>query len=333
MSRGSWLGYRWGRHGLSGSLDGAARADLLFLGVQETRLGTAAQGLRRRGISGAVGPDRELVALWSVRGAPHVHAREDLADLRAAVVPGSPEVEAVASALRAVVDRPMGKGEASAAVTRRLPESAVSWCASCKAAHVPDGVFRWAGCLAGLVLDTAAAGTVLLPGLDVPACRAEPRAELVRAFFRANGPASAAFVRERLGLDAVPELGEPLVPVSVDGVRSDLPESLVDAVHEAAPAEGVALVPPGDPYPADTNSGLLLPEKTWRQQLRRAVSPPGAVLADGEVAGVWRYRRRERVVTVTAFEQVGRALRAGVEREAVAVAAAVGESEPTVEWA
>ncbi|MFC8044723.1 hypothetical protein [Nocardia sp. NPDC057353] len=83
VSRRAWLGYRWDRHGLGAPLRAAARADLLFLGVQETRLGTAAQALARRGMGEPVGPARALVTLWSVRGAPHVHPRDDLADVRA----------------------------------------------------------------------------------------------------------------------------------------------------------------------------------------------------------------------------------------------------------
>jgi hypothetical protein len=64
----------------------------------------------------------------------------------------------------------------------------------------------------------------------------------------------------------------------------------------------------------------------------RALSGPGALLVDGEVAGTWRYRRGEHDLTITAFESLRPAQRTQAEKSAQLVAGATGDDPPAVSW-
>ena len=89
---------------------------------------------------------------WTLRGAPHFYRRDDLADVLVAVSPFSDKDAAkrvfdaakplkaagigirdglteVATQLRAVVTKPMVKGEVSTELTKRLSQPYVRWCA------------------------------------------------------------------------------------------------------------------------------------------------------------------------------------------------------------
>jgi hypothetical protein len=77
---------------------------------------------------------------------------------------------------------------------------------------------------------------------------------------------------------------------------------------------------------------LLVPDRARRGQVWRAVSPPGALLVAGEVAGTWRYRRSEGRLTVTPFEDLTPAERTAVTRNAALVAEASGDAAPEVVW-
>lgn len=305
VERARWTGLRWHRHGLgtAGPVTGPHLEDLLLLGIQDGRRDAARHALATRGVPDPViGPDEDLVASWSIRGAPHVHRRTDLGVVRSALAPldtddGGPSrvaaLRAVTEALAALVTGPTTKGAAGAALTVRLPELA-TWCARCGADHVPDGDFRIAAALAGLVL---APGTVLVPGPAAPSV--EPgaaRATLLAAWFRVDGPASRGTVRDWFGGDAgavAPLWTAPhdRVPLRLDGRRVEMPAPQLDDLLAAPDAAGVALVPPHDPYLRRVDRTLLVPDRERRSRVWRAVSAPGALLVDGEVAGTWRTRR------------------------------------------
>jgi len=362
LDRGAWLGYRWRRHGLADGSTEDVLDDLLLLGVQGSRQGGAVQALSARAravdgasVAGAVTTDGPLVTMWSVRGAPHAHRVNQLDLVRDALAPVESDdggaahvaaVEEVARALRAAVRGRTAKGDASAEVTRAVSSSLVSYCQRCAATHVPEGLFRAAGRQAQLVLGPdERRGTVLYPR---PAHRqepvgADPRLDLLRAYLRVNGPTSRGAYRDWLvggvgneGAAGVGELwrrlGDELVRVEVDGRRYDVPESLVTAVRAASAPSGVALVPPNDPYLRQVDRVLLLPDARRRKEVWKALSGPGALLVDGEVAGTWRYRRGDRTLTISAFDAVAPARRAAAERAAARVAGATGDPRPAVRW-
>lgn len=312
LDRQQWLGYRWQRHGFGAEVGTAD--DLLLLGFQDSRGGGAAQSIAARtGIS----VDDPMVTLWSVRGAPHTHRLADLDPVRDALAPvatdeGGPayvaHVGQVAAALTAVVTGPTPKGTASHEMRTHAP-SLVRPCATCRTEHVPDGLFRAGGRQAQLVLGPEEnRSTILLP---TPRHRAkqveEPRLELLRAYLRVNGPTTRTTFRDWAGMDTgtVAGLwqGLELVKVTVDGRRLEAPEAVLDAVLAA---EGVVLVPPHDPYLRQVDRTLLVPDSARRREVWRALSPPGALLVDGEVAGTWRYKRSAGELTVTPFEKLSR---------------------------
>lgn len=326
VTRAAWLGHRWRRHGLAGA-PAAGWADLLLLGFQDSRGGGAEQSLAQRGwTGGAVRPDGPVVRLWSVRGAPHVHRVRDLDAVRDALAPldddddGGPAqaaaVREVAAALTAVLTGPTAKGEASAAVTARVDRTLLGWCPRCRSDHVPDGTFRAAGRQAGVLLGPGGdRSTMLHPRPDHPQDPVpdRPRQSLVEAYLRVNGPATRPLVRD--WMEAGTTAAWPgVVLVRVDGRRAELPGDLLDEVRTAPPAEGVALVPPHDPYLRQVDRTLLVPDRDRRGQVWKALSAPGALLVDGEVAGTWRYRRAERALTITPFAAPVRADRGRGER-------------------
>ncbi|MBC3190099.1 winged helix DNA-binding domain-containing protein [Pseudonocardia sp. C8] len=323
VDRARWLGFRWSRHGLGAARPVGARTDLLLLGVQDGRRDGAAHSLAARGAG-----DDGTVLVYSVRGAPHRHARNRLGTVRAAVAPldtdtGGPErvsaLREIADALCRVVTGPETKGEISTALTARVAHRA-TWCARCGADHVPDLDFRIAATLAGLVL-VPGPGTVLEPGPPTPAeSTVDARTALLDAWFRFDGPVARATVTDWFGGD--PAAIGPLwkagsgsrVTVRVDDRRCEVPGALLDDLRAAPVAEGVALVPPHDAWLRRVDRALLVPDRARRSRVWQAVSAPGALLAGGEVAGTWRHRREGTLVEP--FEELPRTVVDAVVAEA-----------------
>jgi hypothetical protein len=98
-----------------------------------------------------------------------------------------------------------------------------------------------------------------------------------------------------------------------------------DAGALASPpaAQGVRLLPPGDPYLQKPNRALLAPDEDLRKRLFRPVASPGAVLQDGRLAGLWRAKAKGKRTELT-VEPLGRIDRAALEEEAERVAALRG---------
>ncbi|MGH3386360.1 MAG: DNA glycosylase AlkZ-like family protein [Nocardioidaceae bacterium] len=356
VDRAQWLGFRWQGHGLDGPSRTDALDDVLLLGVQGSRLAGAEQSLIQRtstvgstDVAAAISPHGPLVSLWSVRGAPHAHRLTQLDFVRDALAPRESDeggaayvaaVEEVAAALSAIVTSPTSKAAASTAVTERVPAPLVQWCERCQADHVPDGLFRAAGRQGQIVLGPdEQRATMLYPTPDHPQASVDhPRLKLLQAYFRVNGPTSKTLFRDWMegSSEATAalwdELGGQPVRVRVDNRRYDLPEALVDAVLAAPTADGVVLVPPHDPYLRQVDRTLLVPDRTRRHQVWRALSGPGALLVDGEVAGTWRYRRSNHQMTITVFDTLGSARRKMAERSAHRIARATGDDQPTVSW-
>lgn len=165
-----------------------------------------------------------------------------------------------------------------------------------------------------------------------------PRATLLEAYFRVNGPATKTLYRDwqQAGSTGVAndwnDVAQPLVKVKVDSKRLDLPESLLDDLRAADSPEGVALLPPNDAYLRQTDRTLLVPDATRRRAVFEALSGPGALVVDGEIAGTWRYRRSAREITVEPFEQLAQSTRKSAEKRATAIAASTGDDEPQVTW-
>lgn len=353
VERAHWLGFRWQRQGLDGQAGENVLDDLLLLGFQDSRQSGARLSLIQRTskigttrVENAISPNGPLVSLWSVRGAPHAHRVTQLDFARDAFAiqetdDGGPAyveaVQEVAAALTAVVTAPTSKSQASSEVTSRVSPRLVQWCARCEADHVPDALFRAAGRQAQLVLGPEEQRTTMLhPTPDHPQEKVNhPRRRLLDVYFRVNGPTSRPLFRDWIESDVNDlwkDLAGDLVRVQVDNRRYDVPELLLAELEAAPKAEGIVLVPPHDPYLRQVDRTLLVPDSGRRRQVWRALSAPGALLVDGEVAGVWRYRRSERKVTITPFEALTTAQRKKAERSAQLIAQATGDEEPAITW-
>jgi hypothetical protein len=356
VNREQWLGFRWQAHGLDGNSGKDILDDLLVLGFQDSRqngmeqaLGQRASRIGSTGVAKAITPEGPLVSYWSIRGAPHAHRVSHLDFLRDALAPQDTDeggasfvkaVDDVAEAIREVVRKPLPKGDVSAEVARRVRPALVEWCQRCQAKHVPDPVFRAAVRQAQVVVGpTEQRATILHPAPKHKQDKTDDAPlELVETFFRVNGPTSKTLYRDWVGsgpktiTNLWKEFGDELVRVEVDGQRYDLPEKLVDAVKDAPKPSGVAMVPPNDPYLRQVDRKLLMPDSKRRGEVYKALSGPGALLVDGEVAGTWRYRRSEREIAVTQFDKLSSAERSKAEDRALRIAKATDDPEPRITW-
>jgi hypothetical protein len=332
---------------------------VLDIGVQDTPYGSAALALAARHTSVVAPPS--LVPIWSVRGAPHLHRPADLPALAAALWPlsdadaiariattnikegaklGIAAFTAAARAMRAVVTRPMPKGEVSTAVSAQVPESLTYRCRSCAAQHISVGLFQQVGVLAGVCLDRTSGDTWLapVPGWPGVPAAAAGTADLIAAYLRLLGPATPAEAAKFL--DTSTAAARPawpvddLVEVSVDGRRTWLPADRVDALRAAPRPDVVRLLPPSDPYLQARDRDLLVPDRARQKEVWRILGNPGALLVDGEVAGTWRPKKSgaRLDLTITPFERVPARVRSAVQAEAERVAQVRGARDLRVHW-
>jgi hypothetical protein len=149
---------------------------------------------------------------------------------------------------------------------------------------------------------------------------AEARAELVRRFLRCYGPAThtdlaswaqtapahakALFAAIADELDAVD--GKRVI-LAADRRRYDSPPA----------ARGVRLLGGYDPFVGQPDREALAPDAALRKKLFPPVGRPGVVLRDGELAGLWRSRKKGDTLEVS-VEWTGEP--ADVEAEARVVA-------------
>ncbi|MFC8653630.1 DNA glycosylase AlkZ-like family protein [Streptomyces parvus] len=347
VGREQVLAHRVAAHGLDRA---SAAPDVLVLGAQDTPTGSARLALAARGASA---DGLELV--WSFRGAPHLHRRDELPGLAAALWPvddadataristtvikegarlGIEAFRAAAGAFRERVTAPMAKGEVSTAVSAAVPESLTFWCEPCGARHISGLLFQQAGLFGSVGVRTEGRRTVIAPlerRFPVPPA-ASGTVDLIRAYLRFLGPATPAEVAKYLGTrPAVVKAVWPgdLAEVSVEGRKAWLPASDLDALLSAKSGDLVRLLPPGDPFLQARDRALLVPDKSREKEVWRAISAPGALLIGSGIGGVWRAKAagRRLDVTVTPFEPLSASVRGAVEAEAELVAAARGAAE------
>jgi len=177
--------------------------------------------------------------------------------------------------------------------------------------------------------------TVAAPAMDAQ----EARLELVRRYLHVFGPATAEAFARWAGIgpaevrSAFAALAGELVPV-----QTPMGEAWILASDEAAfrakPGRAAAarLLPSGDTYfllwGADRE--LLVPDAKRRAALWTTRVWPGALLVDGEIAGVWRRAGAE--VSIETWRRFSAKEREAVEAEAVGLPLP-GLTEPiAVRW-
>jgi hypothetical protein len=126
-----------------------------------------------------------------------------------------------------------------------------------------------------------------------------------------------------------------LVEVVVNGRPGLIPEDRVAMLQTSNSTDVVRLLPPSDPYLQARDRDLLVPEAAQRKAVWRMVANPGAVLVDGEVAGIWRARMGGRIrldVTVTPFAALPSSRRHALEDEVARVATVRGATDVDVRY-
>jgi hypothetical protein len=297
----------------------------------------------------------ELVVAHVVRGAIHALAPGDLALYGRALIARddgelaaqlgrqvqrlaaesgfapSEALEEVATATRdALADgRTLDKNELHEELRARVRSELMPWCRSCQSHHVAPMLWRYATVKAGVRLDSHRRYTMAEPG------RAPAASEAVPRFLGFYGPARPGDFADWAGL-AKPhaqrlwdEAASELAEVRVGSGKAWLMGEDVNVLESPPAAQGVRLIPPGDPYLQKPNRPLLAPDPELRKRLFRPVASPGAVLSDGRLTGLWRAKAKGRKAEIT-VEQLGRLPRGELEEEAQRVAELRGAAEAAV---
>jgi hypothetical protein len=365
FSREQVIAYRVAAQGLHRTGRSVDKLAVLEIGVQDAspelaRLSFDAR-LARPVPAGGIGPGEPLALVWSLRGAPHVHRRKDLDALAGALYPLSeadatgrlnetgPSVaragiaaleqfDLAIDAMRAVVRKPMGKGAASTAVTKRIPDVMGRNCRGCHAVHISDSAMRPAALAAGLELEPGTAPPVLhrRPGskvtkqVDLGALK-----RLITAYLTLLGPATPGEVASYLDArraDVAEVWPDGLEEVSVDGRAAWLPAERLDELTAARAPELVRMFSAFDPYLQARDRALIVPDKALYKVLWPVLGRPGALFADGEVAGIWRPKSAGKKLTlrVEAFAPLPPSTWTQIEAEAERVAAVRGATDVAV---
>ena len=300
----------------------------------------------------ALEEERTLLALYNPRTATCVIPAADAAAFGAALLPPEEDElgellagalpadgsiaagEALAlagAAIAAALDgRVLARDELHAELRDRLPAGLLPWCRVCESHHARRSLLAAAAlrgelCLAGrLGRQAAFARPDQWLGAPLPAHDADTaRAGLVRRYLRRYAPSTPPQLAAWAGVPRAHAercwalVADELAPADGGWALAE------DAAAPApAPADGVRLLPPGDPFLLARDRDRLLPDAAARRRVWRPAGAPGVVLAGGRLAGVWRGRKRGRAwsVTVEPFARPSRADRAGIEAEAARLA-------------
>lgn len=297
---------------------------VLDLGVQNTGPDGARWALAVRGVDVSALSDTDLVLLWTVRGAPHLYRRADVAKVAAAVEPNSSAdadkrvydaakplkaagigtlaaLDEIADRMRAIVSTPTVKGDVSGRLATMLPEPYLRFCRPCDATHLYEMPFRLAAVRAGLELQLDTSPPVLrrIAGFR-KAAAAGDRFDLIRAYLRLLGPATPKQVADYLDApvkDVKAHWPEDVIEVTVDReVRSLLAAD--EEALESADGKVTRLLGPFDLFLQAKDRATLVPDAAHAKELWPVLGRPGAVLVDGEVVGTWRPRKSGKTFTV-----------------------------------
>ncbi len=300
--------------------EASTAASVLDIGVQDTGPDGSLWALEVRGF--APHP-LDLFTAWTLRGAPHVYRRAQVAAVAVAVAPvserdaakrvfdaarplkqaGIPVLEAldrVADEMRSIVTKPTVKGDVSGALNARLPDPYLRFCRPCNTVHIHEQPFRFSALRGGLELTPGTSPPVLrrIPGWRGSAAKVDPALDPVRAVLRLVGPATVQEVAAYLDSpvkDVREHWPDDVETVNVEGVERYLLADDVDALtfaeSSAADVSGlVRLLGPFDLFLQSRDRELVVPAEADRKDLWRILGRPGGVLVGHEVLGSWRPR-------------------------------------------
>lgn len=213
------------------------------------------------------------------------------------------------------------RGELSAAITARLPESMSLWCERCGSRHVDESLFLLPGAVGVYCIAPRSTREVRYVridewlGAEAPAIGSaaalDAGRDLLRRFLHCYGPATPNDFADwtRTGVAAArkrfAELAADLQEVSWDGAKGSILRTDIDELSRARPPAGVRLLPPNDPYVLGRDRATLVPESAQRKVVWPPVGAPGTLIVDGEVVATWRAQKKSMTlrVQVTFFER------------------------------
>jgi len=255
-----------------------------------------------------------LIQLWGPRFSAYVVAAEDRAIFSLGRLPDEgarrARAQSTASRLHAFLDgRRMPFGEAGHGMG--VQPNSLRYAA-------PTGtvLMRWDGARQPVIWTAAA--------LNMDPRHA--RIELVRRYLHVFGPATAGAFTTWAGIlpaearAAFQELAGVLTPVLTPvGEAWILAEDVEAFQSQSGPSAPARLLPSGDAYYLywGADRELLVPGAKQRAGLWTTRVWPGALLVNGEIAGVWRRSAAE--VSIEAWRRLSAAEREAVEAEALSL--------------
>jgi hypothetical protein len=311
-------------------------------GLQEYPPGWSAVALHARA-RGRPDPS-DVVTVNAMHGAAHVVPRGDASIFTAALVPDEAGLKAfvgpgtarevaeagftvrealdlVATAAReGLAAGPLDRDAFHQALRERLPAGLLPWCPGCRSHHVRPALWRRLGPL-GITHMPAKATFALADYPVMPLV--EARAELVRRFLRCFGPTTpaqlAAWARTSTGHARAlfEQVTDELEPVRMDGSKRFVLATDRPRLEDPPRARGVRLLGGFDPYVTQPDRAALVPDAALRKRLFAPVGRPSVVLREGELAGLWRGRKKNDVLEVE-LDWLARPADVTAEAEAIA---------------
>lgn len=283
---------------------------------------------RMMGTTSAAWEHPLLVQLWGPRFNAYVVAAEDLPLFSLGRLPedtrGLTRAHDTASRLHAfLAGRKMAFGEAGQAMG--VPHNSLRY-----AAATGRVLLRWEGARQPLVW-------------TIPAPKMEPsqaRLELARRYLHIFGPATPPSFAEWAGMAPASAhavfaaldhaLTSVQTPVGDAWILADDEEAFRMRSKAVAPAR---LLPSGDTYYLlwGADRELLVPDARQRSALWTSRVWPGALLVDGEIAGVWR--RAASVVSIETWRRFSAREKEAVEAEAMSLPLPELKGPISVRWA
>jgi hypothetical protein len=152
----------------------------------------------------------------------------------------------------------------------------------------------------------------------------QARAELVRRYLHCFGPSTPGHFGDWAGIapsqaaQSWKLVETELLEIDDRGKRSWLHKQDLEYFRNPGDVVGIRFLPPHDPFITLRDRESLFPDKEKQRLIWRHAGNPGVLLVDGNLAGIWRQRRKRNrlYLTVDGFAPFSPADRSRIEAEA-----------------
>lgn len=134
---------------------------------------------------------------------------------------------------------------------------------------------------------------------------ASARRAFVRSYLRAYGPSTPDHLAEWAGTSltvasrAWQEAADELEPVTYGGGRVWVHAEDAAELKDPAPAKGVRVLPPHDPWLHMRDRTTAVPDTSVHKQIWKHTGNPGVVVRDGDPLALWRAQKKGKKLRVT----------------------------------